>query len=100
GKSFTKGAEGKFEGTAASDALTQAKQDLSDKMTQVKSDLNKFKPSLSGGVASLPSFSLGSWNGKDLTFDLSDYESQLSVLSSVFIFLATLFAFRIVFGGD
>ena len=69
-------------------------------MDSVKKGLNSFKPDLSSGVGSLPSFSLGSWNGKDLTFDLSNYESQLSVLSSVFIFLATIFAFRIVLGGD
>ncbi|MEI6747372.1 MAG: hypothetical protein WCL34_15525, partial [Methylococcaceae bacterium] len=102
GKSFTKGAEGKFEGTDVDNALIEAKQNLSDKMRQIKSNLNNLIPRFdgSGGSCSLPVFSYGTIHGVVVERDLNDWCDQLSILSSAFIFLASVIAFRIVFGGN
>jgi len=54
--------------------------------------------SISGSGGSLPDFDLGTIKGEHIVIRLSDYSPQLSLLASVFLFVAAVIAVMIIFG--
>ena len=68
-------------------------------MALVKNSLKSLSPNLVNGGASLPDIYLFTWNGAEVIVRFSEYESQLSLISSSIIFVATVIAFRVLLGG-
>jgi hypothetical protein len=76
------------------------KNQFSEKMDSIKFDIETlFSNSFSGGAASLPSFTLGTFKGVELVYDLNRWSSQLSAVASVILLLAYLVSFSIILGS-
>jgi len=80
----------------ANAALDTAKESLKSKINEVKDSANSlFQPiSVSGGA--LPVIDMGSYKGVVMRVDLNNYASSFSVLSTLILALAYLYAASIV----
>jgi hypothetical protein len=80
--------------------ITTAKQQLQNTFGQIKTEASTlFNLSLSGSGGSLPKYPLFTWNGVQYYVDFSQYQSSLSILSNVFLFIAFIVAIAIIMGA-
>jgi hypothetical protein len=83
-------------GTTSQEKLDLKKQEFSDKFNQVRNGLTSNFSFLPTGGGSLPVIYIGVVRGVPITFDLSSYASQLSVIATALMFCAYFYAVSIV----